>query len=359
MNKKVLHVVESTATGTLSMLANLANEQAQKGIEVKILYSKRDETPNDLKNLFHKNVELINIQMTGLTCKLKSIVRVRSLVKKIKPNSIFLHSSFAGFIGRISLLGINIKCFYIPHCISFMRKDISKVKELLFVLFEWFGAIKKCDYIACSASEQIEIKRFIPFRKCHLVENAIDTSTWFNNTEWSPRKNIVITVGQIRTQKDPVRFARICEKAKLHNLDFEFIWVGDGDDTTLKNKLLNAGVKVLGWKKPSEVKALLAESKVYLSTALWEGLPVSPLEAMLSGCVVVLSDCSGNRDIINHEENGFSFKTDEDVISVLQSLLHNKDCGERIAKSGFKHANENYSLHRYIGEMDLLIEKDL
>jgi len=352
-----VHIVESTATGTLSMLRVLANKQVKNGSEVTILYSKRDETPADLESLFHKDVKLINVQMTGLTNKLSSIIQIRNHVKKVKPSTVFLHSSFAGFIGRLSLLGINVKCFYIPHCISFMRKDIGKVKALLFTSFEWLGAIKKCDYIACSGSEQKEIKRLIPFRKCYLVENAVDTSAWVNNSDWVTKKNTIITVGQIRIQKDPARFARICEQAKSENLDFEFIWVGDGDDIDLKNELLNAGVNVLGWKAPNEIKALLSESKVYLSTALWEGLPVSPIEAMLSGCVALLSDCAGNRDIIAHEQNGFSFKTDEEAIAVLQRLLQKQSIGETISTTGADHARQSYSLERYTSEMDLLIGK--
>jgi glycosyltransferase involved in cell wall biosynthesis len=240
-----------------------------------------------------------------------------------------------------------------------MRKDISRVKALLFTAFEWFGAIKKCDYIACSASEQKETKSLIPFRKCHLVENAVDISAWENVNAFESRKNVIITVGQIRTQKDPLRFAAICAMAKANKLSYEFVWVGDGDDIALKNALINSGVNVLGWKTPVEVKYLLSESKVYLSTALWEGLPVSPIEAMLSGCVAVLSDCAGNRDIINNGINGYSFDSVDEAIDVLSKLECDVKLMESISNSGNEHAKKQYSLERYSREMNILIEKDI
>jgi len=42
---------------------------------------------------------------------------------------VFLYSSFAGFVGRLSLLGVDVKAFYIPLCISFMRKDIGFLRS--------------------------------------------------------------------------------------------------------------------------------------------------------------------------------------------------------------------------------------
>ncbi|MDP5211622.1 glycosyltransferase [Pseudoalteromonas tunicata] len=358
MKKNIIHVVESTATGTLSMIKVLANEQSKQGHKVTIVYSKRPETPSNISDLFLTEIQLINLQMSGIKNKLLTIFRLRKIVESNSTGCVFLHSSFAGFIGRIALLGIDVRCFYIPHCISFMRKDINKIQKQVFIFLEWLGSIKKCDYIACSESEKVEIQKYIPFRETHLVENAVDTVLWSNQLPWLERKNQVITVGQIRLQKNPEHFAEICRLSKSLNLGFDFLWVGDGDDLKAKDLLKNAGVNVLGWKKPDEVRKLLSESKIYLSTALWEGLPVSPIEAMLSGCVALLSDCAGNRDIILNEENGFSFTNSEQAVAVLNRIQNDETLGLNISSAGEQHAKNHFNLERYIVEMNRLIDKD-
>ena len=41
MGKKIFHIIESTATGTLSAMRGLANSQCNEGNEVYVIYSIR------------------------------------------------------------------------------------------------------------------------------------------------------------------------------------------------------------------------------------------------------------------------------------------------------------------------------
>lgn len=352
----VTHVVESTATGTLSMLRLSANAQAAQGHQVKVIYSRRPETPENLADLFHSDVELINVQMSGLKDKLLALKKIRSLLDEFKPSAVFLHSSFGGFIGRLASLGLKGKYYYLPHCISFMRQDVSGFKKLTFAALEWVGAIKDCTYVACSQSEGHQIAKYIPFRPCVVIDNAVDVNKWLYEGEWAVRENVVITVGQIRLQKDPASFARIAEKVLSVRSDVNFIWVGDGEDEG-KKVLEQAGVEVTGWKTPDEVQGMLRGSRYYLSTALWEGMPVSPIEAMLSGCCAVLSTCAGNVDIVEDGVSGVLFGSVDEGVARLKSLLDGVNDSEKLAQAGQKHCSNNYSQERYIKDFEDLVSR--
>lgn len=353
--KTIVHIVESTATGTLSMVRLGANFQAESGYDVKVIYSIREETPEGLASLFHPAVQLINVQMGSLKEKALSLFEIRKIVSDSKPQAIFMHSSFAGFLGRLALLGKGVKCFYLPHCISFMRRDISTIKRVLFTALEWAGALKSATYVACSESEGLAIKKHIPFRSCVVVENAVNVNAWSYQGDWNARKKQVITVGQIRLQKDPMRFAQIAKAVLAQRNDVEFVWVGDGEPES-KQALIAAGVNVVGWKTPEEVKALLRSSRYYLSTALWEGMPVSPIEAMLSGCVAVLSDCAGNVDIVKSEHTGFVFKERENAFLQINRLLDDEKLSEKLSEAGRIHSSKQYAVERYVREMNSLIK---
>ncbi len=351
----IIHIVEATATGTLSMVRLGANSQTEAGHEVLIIYSAREETPDNLASLFHPKVKLINVQMGSLKEKALSLIKIRKIITASNSQSVFMHSSFAGFLGRLALLGKNVKCFYLPHCISFMRQDISTVKRILFTALEWAGALKSATYVACSISEGKAIKKYIPFRPCVVVENAVDVQTWDFEGDWGSRKKQVVTVGGIRLQKDPMRFAEVAKSVLAQRDDVEFIWVGDGEEE-FKQTLVASGVKVLGWKTPDEVKKLLRTSRYYLSAALWEGMPVSPIEAMLSGCVAVLSNCAGNVDIIETDKTGFIFNQVTQATKQICQLLENDTLAMSLAEAGRKHAAKQYSVERYIQEMNSLIK---
>lgn len=351
---KIVHIVESTATGTLSMLCLAANAQKDAGNDVIVIYSKRPETPSDLQKHFRSGVELKNVQMSSFQDKLKSLFAVRKLWKQHNPDVVFMHSSFGGFIGRLAGLGLRGRCFYLPHCISLMRQDITWFHKVLFSALEWVAAVKSATYVACSQSEAFVIRKYIPFRKCMVVENAVDTSSWDYGKDWDVRENKVVTVGQVRSQKDPLRFCQIALEVKKSNPDIEFIWIGDGD-SVYKTALTESGVKVLGWKRPEEVKKILSEVKYYLSTALWEGMPVAPIEGMLSGNVAVLSNCAGNVDIVKSGETGFIFDTVDSAAEMILRVSQEKDLGDMVSKAGHKHCADNYCVARYLKDVESLL----
>ncbi|MFD2438072.1 glycosyltransferase [Modicisalibacter luteus] len=142
---KLIHIIEASATGTLSMAALLANEQASKGIETTVIISIRPETPRELGNIFSNDVNLQFVDMSSLPGKIKSFFLLARIFKDSDADVVVMHSSYAGFIGRIAALLAHSKAklFYIPHCISFMRTDIGRVKKYIFVMFERLANIKK------------------------------------------------------------------------------------------------------------------------------------------------------------------------------------------------------------------------
>lgn len=352
--KNIVHIVESSATGTLSMLALAANSQARSGFKVSVIYSVRSESPSNLSDFFDDSIDMVHVQMSGFGMAASSLKRIRGYISAKKPHAVFMHSSFAGFLGRIATLGLPGKYYYLPHCISFMRQDVSQVKKLAFACLEWIGATKSAVYVACSKSEAKKIREFIPFRECVIVENAVDTSKWLNSASWRSRNRRIITVGQIRMQKDPERFAKIASRVLSSHQNIEFVWVGDGDPG-LRSMLEEAGVNVVGWKSPEEVRSLLVSSRYYLSTALWEGMPVSPIEGMLSGCVGVLSDCAGNVDIVIDNETGYLYQTIDECVDKISMLLESDQLSERVASIGKSHCEKSFSQERYLTEINDLV----
>ena len=64
-------------------------------------------------------------------------------------------------------------------------------------------------------------------------------------------------------------------------------------------------VKVLGYRK--DIADLCWASDVCVSVSLLEELPVSVIEAMACGLLIVASDIRGHRDNVVDGENGFLF----------------------------------------------------
>lgn len=64
----------------------------------------------------------------------------------------------------------------------------------------------------------------------------------------------------------------------------------------------------------------------YLTVSLYEGLPLSVIEAMSLGKAVVASDVTGNKDCVINEVNGYLLPFDANVFAQkILELFRNED----------------------------------
>jgi glycosyltransferase involved in cell wall biosynthesis len=350
----IIHIIEASATGTLSMVEMLANQQIKQH-SVTVVYSVREETPSHFTQLFDPRISLVYVDMK-LSRFVPAIVRLRHLFKQHHDAIIHCHSSVAGFIGRLALFNLPNRCFYNPHCIAFMRQDISPRKRHLFVLLERFANIIKAKYIACSQSEADAIAHYLPHADVHLVENGVDLDPImpYQKQLESNCESLfnIVTVGSIRPQKDPDSFRNIAQ-AFMSSPNINFTWVGDGDAQS-RLALERAGVIVTGWHSRDEVLKHLAFCDVYLSTSLWEGLPVALMEAQAIGLVLVVRDCAGNRDMVLPEVTGKIFTDVYDAIACLQHVISHPKEALVMAKNAQQAVPLRFSIERYVTAIEAI-----
>lgn len=320
---KIVHVVECFAGGVFSFLSNLTNALDKE--EYIVIYgTNRDNTPNDFREKFPPNTKFIPWRNASRSLNplkdLKALWELYTILKKINDMDIIhLHSSKAGFLGRIVsfLLGKSKKTIYTPHAISFLRLDVSSKKRKIFIWMEKFASFFGGKIVACSQSEKEVIE-----------EQGIKNVTFINNgikpLQIEKKENIndkitIISVGRLSIQKNPILFNDIASEF-IDNTNVQFIWCGDGE---LKSELTSPNIKCTGWIEKKELENYLANADIYLSTSLWEGLPLSVLEAMSIGLPVVLSDCVGNRDLV--ENKNFLYQDKQKAIRMISYYVKNRN----------------------------------
>lgn len=323
-----------------------------KSDDVFVLYSIRPETPSNVRSILGDHVNAKHIQMSGFLGSISSIYNIVKEINESEPDILHCHSSFAGFVGRIASFFTGRKVIYSPHCISFMRKDLGFVKKGFFILLENIGSLFSKNYLACSKSEAHVIKKYILLAKVFRVDNAVNRKVKKRSGSIVETPSVV-TVGQLRRQKNPARFARIAENLKKIDNEVVFTWVGDGE-LSYKKCLESVGVRVTGWLERDTVIDLLNSSSIYLSTSSWEGMPVSLIEAMQNNIPVIASTCSGNIDIIDDEVTGILFEDDDQAVDALVKLLGDESLRKKLADNAFTHSLEYHSFERYMKELKIV-----
>mgnify|MGYP000621092902 FL=1 len=172
---KIVHVVECFAGGVFSFLSNLTNELDKE--EYIVIYgTNRDNIPQNFKERFPLKTQFIPWKNAGRSLNpvkdIKALWELYNILKKIDEiDVIHLHSSKAGFLGRIVsfLLGKSNKTIYTPHAISFLRLDISPKKRKIFIWMEKFASFFGGKIVACSQSEKRGYRR-AGNKKCYFYQ---------------------------------------------------------------------------------------------------------------------------------------------------------------------------------------------
>ena len=315
---KILHIVECFGGGVYDFIKNLTYDMNE--YEITILYGDRGELKTNFKSDFNKNIKFIkweNAQREISFFKdIKALKEVIKILKREKYDVIHLHSSKAGFLGRIGakLLGQSRKIVYTTHGISFLRQDVSNIKLKLFILLEKIGEFCGGQTIACSKSEA----EFIRSKgiNCKYINNGIKIDENFIKQSKKDDITRIINVGRIAEQKNPRLFNEIAQKY-TENPKVKFIWVGDGED---KKLLSSKNIEITGWLSQELVKEKLKSADIYLSTSKWEGLSLAILQAMNYELPLVLSNCVGNIDLVEEGINGNTYTEIDEGIEKINKI---------------------------------------
>lgn len=345
---KVIHIVESFSAGSFSFISEFTKHTPD--IEHIIIHGYREDTPSNFVEFFPKSTEFYPWKYSVREIRpIKDFMALIYLLKIIfKQNNIdiiHLHSSKAGFLGRCAsrLLGLHKKVLYTPHAASFLRKDVSKSKQILFKLIETLGSYLGGQIVACSKSEQIEFSKI--GIEAEVIENGVNIPSMVFKP-YNQLKIIIGTMGRISSQKNPFDFNLIASSF-TNNPYLYFRWIGDGD---LRNSLTSSNIEVTGWLDKSEATQEMLALDLYLSTSKWEGLPLSVLEAMAYGKPLLLKRCVGNIDLVVEGTNGYLFDDVCEAIDLIFKMINDSEMLYMFSKKSRFIAENNFSIMKMVSK---------
>jgi glycosyltransferase involved in cell wall biosynthesis len=148
----------------------------------------------------------------------------------------------------------------------------------------------------------------------------------------SDRDRVVVTVARLAPQKAlHILFAALAQIP-----DARLIVLGDGPQRaelqTLATRLLGERVVFLGFR--DDVTDIVAASDVFALSSIWEGVPISAMEAILVGTVVVSTDVGGMRELVTDRVSGRLVPRDDSdqLAGAIQELLDDPDQGAAFAQ---------------------------
>jgi glycosyltransferase involved in cell wall biosynthesis len=148
----------------------------------------------------------------------------------------------------------------------------------------------------------------------------------------------------------------------LNNLNIDFVAniagkIEDGYESVIENKmkLLGGSITYHGVIIGQIKIDLLEKSNVFILPTYYkmEGQPISILEAMATGNIVVTTNFSGIPDIIS-EKNGFFVlpKNPKDILDVLVNIHNNLDNYiDRFSKENIQYVRSNFTESQFASKV--------
>lgn len=192
---KIVYIAQSAggvAEYLYMFLKNFKNENYENILIISQDYEKQIER-------FKKYVKGIYIVPMVRNINIKSdfnaIIKINKILKNIKPDIVYLHSSKAGAIGRISLLfNHKAKIIYNAHGWYF-NAEIGNKKKKIFAFIEKILSYKTDAIVNISKNEYDTAIHYkiASKKKMYIIENGIDFTKFVNCEIYrkETRKNII------------------------------------------------------------------------------------------------------------------------------------------------------------------------
>lgn len=132
-----------------------------------------------------------------------------------------------------------------------------------------------------------------------------------------------------------------------------FVFVGDGPDRQRFEKLareLGVAERVTFLGQRRDVPDLLAASDVFVLPSLWEGLPLSILEAMAAGKPVIATEVGGTPEALTDGETGLLVAPSDPaaLTTAIRRVLEDADLRSRLASQGRDHVRRAFSVQAMV-----------
>lgn len=358
---KIVHIVDPFAGGIATFL-KLLTEELQEDYHI-IVHGERKELADAkyVKTIFpKKNIKFIHwksVQREISPVKdFKAYTELVAILRRFKDaDVVHLHSSKAGFLGRIACRQLGISnVIYTPNGAPFLIKKDNQVSLKLYERCEklayHFGGRRIC----ASASEKDEYEK--RGMSADFISNGtrVGKESFIGNKDYN--KFRIVTSGRVANQKNPYFFNEVAWAfAELKH--FEFVWIGHGEDTAA---LTAPNIRVTGWLSSEGVRHEIAKADLYLSTSFFEGLPFAVIEAMSLGKCLLLSNCTGNIDLVKRGVNGEIFNNQEEAINHVIYFYLNKEITESMGMNSLEICRDYFSIEetafRYRMEYQKMVE---
>ena len=329
---KVIQIIPMFGMGGAEIMCETLSYQLKKqgiGVIVVSLY--------DFKSAITERMEQAGIDIRYMKKKsgfdLSMIWKLRELFKKEAPDVIHTHLSSALYAVPASV-GLVVKRIHTVHNIA--EKELIKPVRWAYKFF-----YKHMGLIPVALSEQVKISIIEEYELedtvVPVVYNGVDLSKCKEKVEYSIGERMkILHIGRFAEAKNHEGLLRAFRIFNEMYPESELWLVGDGAlrsqiEAYVEENKLNKNVTF--WGIQQEVYELLCSADVFCLPSIYEGMPMTIIEAMATGIPIVATRVGGIPDMVGDSESALLINVDvKELVDSLIMLINNAEKRAELGK---------------------------
>ena len=293
---------------------------------------------------------------------LLSFVSLKKFLIKVKPEFLIIH-----LITSLPLLLNLIYKFDTKIILRISGKPQMNIFRYLF----WKIALKKVYKITFPTMESLDYLKNLKLADenkfellCDPVFIIKDISKKKKEPIYNPnlkKNDYFLAIGRLTKQKNFIFLIKCFSKLVKDHPDIKLVIIGTGEEKEKINRFikvnnLEQNIILLGYQK--NVFKFLKNCKAFILSSLWEDPGFVLIEAMVSDCLVLSSNCPNGPKEIIEKKNGVLFQSNSetDFINKYRYLINLSNIKKKELRINAKRKIKNYSIfHHYQQFQKLLI----
>ena len=329
---KVIQVIPNLLMGGAEIMCeNLTLELKNMGVDVKIVSLYNQKTPIT-ERLKESGVEIIFLdKKPGMDISM--FKKLKKVFEKEKPDVVHSHLSSQKYA---MIAAKKAKVPSRAHTVhSVAQKELTRIDKILAKRF-----YKKQGIVPVALSEAVKetVADVYGIDNIPVVFNGINLSKCIKKESYGTDDNFkIVHIGRFSEEKNHKGLIDAFKAFNSVKPESELWLIGDGPkkeeiEEYAKENGLSHSVKFLGLQ--SNVYGFLHEADVFTLPSIYEGIPMTLIEAMGTGLPIVATEVGGIPDMITDNESGILTRIDaKEIADAFLRLSNDEELRKKLGQN--------------------------
>lgn len=344
---KIMQVIPYFCFGGAEIMCeNLSYALTELGHEV-IVVSLYDEHTLIASRMEKAGIRILYLDKR-LGLDLSMVSKLTKLMQREKPDVVHTHLDVIKYAAAAARLAGVPKCVHTVHSLAQKEAEGRAQKIINGTYFRWGWSVP----VALTPQVQTSVSEFyrLPLEKIPMIYNGIDLSRCIPKASYETGDTVTILhVGRFDFPKNHAGLLKAFRMLLETSPQCRLRLVGDGElrgemEALAADLGISGQVTFCGMQQ--NVYPYLHDADILVLPSVYEGNPMTIIEAMGTGLPIVASRVGGIPDMIGDGESGLLVLPEpEEICKALSRLVEDRDLRQRLGCAAAKQSARFSSRH--------------